>query len=197
MDEGYIKFQINHQFKSITIPDNIYIDFTKWRTRLLDLGYIGETSEGIGFGNISIRYKQGFFITGSATGKKRVLEESGYAFVHAYNIQQNKVSSKGETKASSESMSHAAIYECHTEIMAIIHIHNLPLWKSLLHKKPTTAPGIAYGTPEMAKAIQQVLHHTAYIKENIIVMGGHEEGIITFGKSLDEAGHTLLNLNVL
>jgi hypothetical protein len=29
--------------------------------------------------------------------------------------------------------------------------------------------------------------------KNIFVMGGHEEGIITFGRNLNEAGKTLLN----
>jgi hypothetical protein len=38
------------------------------------------------------------------------------------------------------------------------------------------------------------LNNSRYVKEKVIVMGGHKEGIITFGKSLNEAGNTLLDL---
>ena len=78
-------------------------------------------------------------------------------------------------------------------IQAIIHIHNLELWNQLMDKVPTTKKEVPYGTPEMAKEVFRLFQETNVKEEKIIVMAGHDEGIIAFGKDLDEAGSVLLN----
>ena len=45
----------------------------------------------------------------------------------------------------------------------------------------------------MAKEIKQLFTKSNVNLEKIIVMGGHKEGIISFGKDLEEAGNTLLS----
>ena len=192
MDEGYIKFNIEHCFEEILIPDIIFNELNVWRTKLFDLMLIGETPEGIGYGNISVKTDNGFFITGSATGKQRVLNKKDYALVYKYNLFENKVYSKGMCKASSESMSHAAVYESDMSTNAVIHVHSEIMWNKYLNSLPVTSKLASFGTPEMALEIKRILKDTGAMKSGILIMGGHKDGIITFGKNLNEAGETLM-----
>jgi ribulose-5-phosphate 4-epimerase/fuculose-1-phosphate aldolase len=91
-------------------------------------------------------------------------------------------------------MTHASVYECDPEIRAVFHIHNLMMWERLKGKMPTTAENVEFGTPEMAYEIKRLFTDSeTYVKERkIIVMGGHKEGIISFGTTMDEAGMMLL-----
>ena len=191
MDEGYIKFNSNWIEKE-PFPSQLLHGINQWRSILYNLGYIGVYDNGIGFGNISIRYHdRPFIISGTATGALKVLNENHYVLVNDYNLQLNSVTCTGPIKASSESLSHAAIYECSHETNAVIHIHNLDLWEKLIHKVPTTREDIPYGTPEMANEIKWLFETTNVGTEKIIAMAGHQEGIIVFGKTLDEAGEIL------
>ena len=61
-----------------------------------------------------------------------------------------------------------------------------------MHKVPTSDNLVPYGTPEMAKEIKRLFEETSLSNEKIMVMGGHEEGIISFGKNLEEAANVLL-----
>lgn len=194
IDEGYIKFNLNHQVTDIEIPEDIFEALTNRRTDLHKLNLVGETPEGIGFGNISQKYKDGFFITGSATGAKRILNMEGYAFVSSYSFQLNSVDSLGRTNASSESLSHAAIYECNKEINSVIHIHSAELWDKYKNVLPTTSEDIGFGTPEIAMEIKNLLLNVENYNKGIVIMGGHKDGIISFGKTIDEAGEKIKKL---
>jgi len=51
-----------------------YDELEALRVRLFALGLIGETPDGIGFGNLSLRAGKGsFFITATQTGKRSKL----------------------------------------------------------------------------------------------------------------------------
>lgn len=188
--EGYIKFQIDHTYEQISIPNQLFETVSFWRTKFFDLQLIGTLPNGIGFGNISHKNNHNFYITGSATGSDRELPKSGYALVTEFNIEKNAVKSIGETKASSESLSHAAIYLTKDDVNAVIHIHNKTLWEKLIHKLPTTPLEIAYGTPAMAEAVIKVVNTNS--KNGIIVMGGHEDGILSYGSSISDAANQIL-----
>ena len=193
MDEGYIKFNCNW-IKSDPFPSSFIAEINTWRDILYSLGLIGKDANGFGFGNISIRLKfRTFIITGSATGEYEKLNENHYVCVTEYNLLNNSLTCKGPIRASSESLSHAAIYECSQETNAVIHVHNGSLWDTLIHKIPTTRDHILYGTPEMADEIKRLFSETTLAVDKILVMGGHKEGIIAFGSSLEEAGEILLN----
>lgn len=159
---------------------------------------IGVDKQGFGYGNISIRKDRTkhFFITGSETGAVKSLGEEHYCLVTDYNILSNSLSCKGPVKASSESMSHAAVYDSVSEINAVIHIHHHNLWNTLLDKVPVTPEHVEYGTPEMAESIKRLLKIPGVKEKRIIVMAGHTDGILFFGKHLDEAGaYTLSYFN--
>jgi ribulose-5-phosphate 4-epimerase/fuculose-1-phosphate aldolase len=193
MDEGYIKFNCK-RISSDDIPLDKVADLNVWRKIMHEKGLIGMYPDGIGFGNISIRCDENtFLISGTATGGIIDLDNSHYALVTDYNLTTNSLTCKGSINASSESLTHALIYESSPSTNAVIHIHNLALWKKLMHEVPTSNEQVTYGTPEMAKEIKRLFEETNLSHEKIIVMGGHEEGIISFGKNLEEAANVLLN----
>lgn len=193
MDEGYIKFRCEWRKEEKVDPACVEA-LNEWRRKLYDLQLIGQYENGIGFGNISMRYNNNqFIITGSATGGLPILDHNHYTKVNSYSFSSNTVSCSGPIKASSESLSHAAVYEAWPECNAVIHVHHLKMWERLLHKLPSTPENIAFGTPEMAEAIQRILSYKEALRQGIIVMGGHREGILTFGETLEVAGEILIS----
>jgi L-ribulose-5-phosphate 4-epimerase len=194
MDEGYIKY-LCKWIKAEPVSSNEITEINSWRDILFEKGLIGAYDNGIGYGNISRRYKNNsFIITGSATGGLNSLNENHYTLVSEYNLLENSLTCYGPIKASSESLSHAVIYGCSAETNAVIHIHNLKMWESQINKLPTTNKNVTYGTPEMAYEIKRLFKESNVQKEKILIMGGHEEGIISFGKTIDEAGKLILEV---
>lgn len=193
MEEGYIKFRAEWE-KSPALPYRFFSRLNRWRQQLYDMGLIGMYDDGVGYGNISERFdKKGrFIISGSATGRHKVLKPEHYALVTKVEIDRNQLVCHGPVIASSESMSHAVIYRECPDVKGVIHVHHKKLWDQLLHRVPTTDRSAAYGTPEMARSIVDLLSHTDLRQQRIFVMEGHEEGVFSFGKSLDEAGEVLL-----
>lgn len=192
IDEGYIKFNIEwvNESLAVAVPHKLLM----WRDKMHELKQIGHYADiNIGYGNISVKTEKGILISGTQTGDIYPIKEKDFTLVTDYSIDQNTVVCKGEIKASSESMTHAAVYEADFNINAIIHVHNDKLWSLLMSKVPTTQKDVPYGTPEMANEIFRLFKETNVKQEKIIVMAGHDEGIITFGKNLEEAGEVLLN----
>ncbi len=193
IDEGYIKFQANWT-KTPPLEIAQIKKLNYWRQEMYRLNLIGAYNDGIGFGNISQRIKDSnqFIISGSKTGNFEILDESHYAIVNTVDIDKNELSCEGAVIASSESMSHAVIYEQCSWVNGVIHIHNFALWQKLLYKVPTTAKGISYGSPEMAYSIINLLQSTDLKTQRIFVMEGHKEGVFTFGESLENAAEVIM-----
>ncbi|ACK73109.1 class II aldolase/adducin family protein [Gloeothece citriformis PCC 7424] len=194
IDEGYVKYQC-HWVNSPSITREEIEDLNQWRNQFYQLGLIGQYDNGIGFGNVSIRCLDNphqFIISGTKTGGLEQLTEKQYTLVTDYNWQENWLTCRGLIEASSEALTHAAVYTANPNINAVIHVHHLQLWKTLMNKVPTTAENIPYGTPEMAQEIIRLCQMGNLKEAKILVMRGHEEGIIAFGRNLDEAGNLLL-----
>jgi hypothetical protein len=196
VQEGYIKFQCNWEKEPVDLPEGLLLSMNSARQKLRDLGLIGVYPDGIGFGNISVRNADGtsFYITGSATGELPELDSQHYALVTEYDISGNVLSCKGLTKASAESLTHAAFYEAVPEAGAVVHVHCRWLWEKLLHQFATTPADIEYGTPEMALAVGDLAQKANSHSDKIVVMGGHPEGIIAFGETLEEATSLIINI---
>jgi L-ribulose-5-phosphate 4-epimerase len=192
IDEGYVKYQCNWS-KALPIAAEKLVEINNWRNRLYQLKLIGQYDNGIGFGNISIRDRgKEFIVSGTSTGNLPHLSSEHYTKVVDFDWDRNFVTCVGPIQASSESLTHAAIYEANPHINGVIHVHDRKLWQNLLDKVPTTARNCAYGTPEMAREIIRLCQQDDLSHAKILVMSGHEEGIITFGKNLDEAGEVLM-----
>lgn len=193
MDEGYIKFNCRW-IEAGPVPKQKTDELNIWRDKLYERGLIGVYGNGIGYGNISTRAAgHTFIITGSATGAFHRLNENHYVLVNDYDLLKNSLTCTGPVRASSESLSHAAIYECSAQTNAVIHIHSQAMWDRLINEIPTTSEEVPFGTPEMADEIKRLFRDTSVAETKILVMGGHREGIISFGATLDEAGQVLLD----
>src|SRR6476620_4134482 len=155
---------------------------------------MGVDSNGVGFGNLSVRdgISGNFYITGSATGGLPELTPTDCVRVVAYNFARNSVRYEGVAIPSSESLTHAAVYESDPSTSAIIHCHDLGLWSTLLERVPATLKAVAYGTPEMAYEIKHLFEVSNTHSGKILVMAGHEGGIVTFGEDLKDAFDVLM-----
>jgi L-ribulose-5-phosphate 4-epimerase len=184
----YIKFSCERAAAQITSFCGL-AELNAYRRKLLDLSLIGVDPNGVGFGNLSVRdgATDNFYITGSATGARHELTLTDCAKVVACDFKMNRVQYEGSALPSSESLTHAAIYQSNANAGAIIHCHNSELWGTLLHEAPTTSKTAEYGTPEMAKEIMQLFTRSDAQSRKIVVMAGHKGGILTFGKDLEEA----------
>jgi len=193
MTDGVIKYTIEHQRAEAPLFSG-YAELEALRSRLFTLGLIGE-KEGIGYGNLSMRQKDGrsFFITATQTGKKQTLSPAYYTYIRDYDFSTFKVISQGSHKPSSEALSHAMIYAIDKRIAVVIHIHALALWK-FMKRKEYLATSAAYGTAAMAEEIADLYQDLDPLKNNLFVMKGHEEGIMTFGRSLKEAESALYTI---
>jgi len=182
----YIKFSCERVAAEITSFEGL-AELNAHRRKLRQLGLIGVDPNGIGFGNLSVRdgATDNFYITGSATGGRRELALADCAKVVACDFERNCVRYEGSALPSSESLSHAAIYKSDVTAGAVIHCHDSKLWAAVLNEAPTTSKAADYGTAEMANEIVQLFTRTDVPK--IIAMAGHEAGILTFGKDLEEA----------
>ena len=191
IDEGYIKFNCAWEEKSI--PVSIPAEIKFWRDEMYRLKLIGHYEDiNVGYGNISIMTSKGMLVSGTQTGQVYPIQDQHFTLVDQYDIGKNWVHCIGPVQASSESMTHIAIYEADQSIKAIIHIHNKILWNKLMDKVPTTNKRVPYGTPEMALEIKRLFIESNVLNKKIIVMGGHDEGIITFGKNMKQAGDIIL-----
>ncbi len=193
-DEGYIKYQCEWT-PSEPLPMSYLKQLNHWRQRMYKAGWIGYYEEmKVGYGNISRRHpddKEQLIISGTQTGHLEQLDASHYSWVHQVNIEENSLKCKGPIKASSESLTHAAIYQIDPTCEAVIHIHSKEYWEKLMHRVPTTKKDVPYGTAEMAYEMWRLYRESNLAACKIVVMAGHEEGIISFGDSLEEAGEVL------
>ena len=196
IDEGYIKYRGNWT-AAAPIDAAVARLLDTWRRPLYEAGLIGEYSDqGIGFGNISVRAQgRSFFISGTQTGHLPVTDGRHYCLVDDFDIACNRVDCHGPVQASSESMTHAAIYELDVGIEAIVHVHSASMWAKLCDKLPTTSADVPYGTPETAGEFARLYRDSSFATNGIAVMGGHEDGLLATGESLEQAALRMLDLN--
>lgn len=194
MDEGYIKYQSNWEKRPVDVPEHYIDEIIQWREIIYRQKWIGVYKEGIGYGNISRRLPDaGFLITGSATGGLHEIGPEQLAVVTAFKPEENALSCYGLTEASSEAMSHGAIYAALPGLSHIVHIHDAALWSKWKGKLPTTNPAVAYGTPAMAEELARLAIRLKKT-DQIIVMGGHKEGMIAYGCNFRTIYDMLLEL---
>lgn len=196
LDEGYIKYRIH--WSPQPAPDaTTAMRLEEWRRPLFVAGLIGQYAEPpIGFGNISMRCggPGQFLITGTQTGHIAHSNAAHYSLVTDYDIAANELSCTGPLQASSEALTHAAIYEMDPAINAVVHVHSRLLWDRYLNILPTTHPDIPYGTPEMACEFARLYSESGFRTQGIAVMGGHAEGLLSIGATLKLAATKILAL---
>lgn len=192
-DEGVIKFKLT--LKRAPAPEmNQVIALEKWRALFFKLSLIGEYPiDKIGYGNLSSRLtKTSFLITGSQTGHLAHLQAHHYTKVIDCDLKKGSVTAEGLIPPSSESLTHYGIYQANPAIQYVFHVHHQKLWE-LLKSGPYDFinEDVAYGTQEMAEAASALLWNKT---SGIFVMKGHEDGIISYGATAEDAGRIILEL---
>lgn len=164
------------------------------RTALFDLGLIGVNAQGIGYGNVSVRSDGNqFVVSGSATGGARVLQLQQYCEVESFTIDDNTVCSRGALDASSEAMTHGAIYAADPRVRCAVHVHSRILFDALLRQDtPRTGADVAYGTPAMARAVSSLVTQQSRLPV-IFVMAGHDEGVVAYGADVPSVQNLLVD----
>lgn len=189
-EEGVIKFQMEHT-PAKPLPLEERAELNRWRLWMYERKLIGivETPQGwVGYGNISTRCKNGFLITGSQTGHLVELSAGHYTLVTEALPEENKVVSRGPIKPSSESLTHAVVYQMDDSIQWVMHAHQAIIWQAAKRLGlPLTSAEVTYGTPEMAVETGRLFRETDVRQIGMFAMAGHEDGIVCFGETADQA----------
>ena len=194
--EGVIKYQLLfHECEAMV--DHNFDDLNHWHSKFKLAGILGQDPDryqGLGFGNLSQRIDiQAFLISGTQTGYLDHLSAEDYALVTHTDIENNCIEAEGLIKPSSESLTHAAIYALDDGIQFVFHVHSPKLWRERAKLGiAQTEADIEYGTPAMAEEIKRLRDAGGFQQGNILAMVGHEDGIISFGATANDAGNLIM-----
>lgn len=188
--EGVIKFDL--QFHPGPPPAAGLLDELEgWRTIFRRLGLLGRDParyEGLGFGNLSRRCAgDAFIISGTQTGGLERLGPEHYVTVRECDPAANRVVADGPVRPSSEALSHGVLYRADPRIAWVMHLHSPELFAARARLGlPATDPAAPYGSPAMAAEIARLAPVAGW--PGLLVMGGHEDGILAFGAAAAETG---------
>lgn len=205
-EEGVIKFRANHREEPLIqkAMGEGWQDLLGWRRVLYELGVVGQDAArygGAGFGNMSVRLSPGaaqrgsrkFLITGTQTGAVAELTLNQMCVVETYDVKENRVDSFGKVGPSSESLTHGALYDLSPDIRFVFHGHVPVIWNAAQQLGlPTTGADIEYGTQAMAKETERLYHSTTLPESRCYAMAGHEDGVVSFGRTAGEAGSVMV-----
>jgi hypothetical protein len=198
MDEGVIKYQLH--YTPGPLPDGLPLaELIAWQRIMRDLGLLGRDSArygGLAYGNLSVRVVgSGFVISASQTADQARPTAQDYCLVTAWDCTGNRLVARGPARPSSESLTHAALYDADPAIGCIIHGHSPEIWqgRESLGLVSTRAE-VAYGTPAMASEMARLYREHGFRGQGALAMGGHRDGIVGFGPGPDAAGWALVQL---
>ncbi|MGF1548761.1 MAG: class II aldolase/adducin family protein [Thiotrichales bacterium] len=196
--DGVTKFALRFT-ATPPLANSLLRELRDWRQRFYQIGIIGQDPArygGVGFGNVSRRLAGehlAFVISGTQTGGLATLDTRHFARVTRCDVERNLIEAEGPIAPSSEALTHGALYQCDPAIGFVFHGHAPRLWQAATELRlPLTAPAIAYGTPEMAREMARLWHASDLPQRRILIMGGHEDGVVSFGGNADEAGAAML-----
>jgi hypothetical protein len=205
--EGVIRFTVSHRDAPLDarMHDETIRVLAAWRGILAHLRLLGQDParyDGLGYGNVSARIgpfgdiargKRRFVITGTQTAGIAHVSAREFCVVEDWDIAGNRVTSSGQVAPSSESLTHAALYDAAPAIRVVLHAHCPEVWR---HARalglPATHASAANGTPAMAHEVQRLYREGTFASTRIAAMGGHEDGVLAFGATATEAGETLV-----
>jgi ribulose-5-phosphate 4-epimerase/fuculose-1-phosphate aldolase len=203
MEEGVIKYRLQFT-EAAPVEMKPLAALNRWRTILWQQALIGQDParyDGYDFGNVSQRIgdfdaphgKRCFIISGTQTGHIPELDSHHYTRVMSYDAARNAVVAAGPVKPSSESLTHGMLYDLDNDLRVVLHVHSPDIWRAANRLGiPATDRAAAYGTPAMAAEVQRLFNETDVRERKIFSMGGHEDGVVAFGSTAEEAGDTLL-----
>lgn len=207
MREGVIQFAVDHVERPLSPAESDRAtSLMGWRSVMVDTGLLGVDParyDGIGFGNVSARVgarsaargARPFVVSGSQTSLVGDVGAQHFCVVNGWRLRDNHLTSEGPVLPSSESLTHGTIYDEGPHITAVLHAHSPDIWRNyealLL---PSTPPGVDYGTVAMGDATRKLFQAGRVLECQAYVMRGHEDGVVVFGKTIDDAGAVLMRL---
>lgn len=201
--EGIIKYQLDFT-PTPPLPAAELEEINRWRAILYARKLIGQDPArygGYGYGNLSMRLPpfdapptlRRFVISGSQTGDLPALGPEHYTVVTECYPAENRLVAQGPIRPSSESLTHGAVYALDPAILVVFHVHSPAIWQRAASLGiPITDPLVPYGTPAMAAEVARLYATTDMAARRIFSMGGHEDGIFTFGETAEAASDVLM-----
>lgn len=183
--EGVIRFDVRHEQRPLEerVLGATARVLSAWRELLAGIGVIGRDPgryEGLGYGNVSARVgpfgdvargRRRFLVSGSQTGGLAHLTLREYALVESWDLEENRVSSAGLVAPSSESLTHAALYDVSPAIRVVLHAHAPDLWR---HARalglPVSRPEAANGTTAMALEVQRLYREGTFASTRVAAL---------------------------
>jgi L-ribulose-5-phosphate 4-epimerase len=205
--EGVIRFDVRHEPRPLEEREYgaVVAVLSAWRGILAHLRLLGHDParyEGLGYGNVSARVgpfgdvargRRRFLVTGTQTGAVAYATLREYCLVESWDIARNTVTSRGAVAPSSESLTHAALYDASPAIRFVLHAHAPELWRQARALGlPLTHPAATNGTPAMAEEVQRLYREGTFASTRVAAMGGHEDGVLAFGNTAEDAGTALV-----
>ncbi|MCG8419695.1 MAG: class II aldolase/adducin family protein [Proteobacteria bacterium] len=205
-DEGVIKFRAEHQHEPLSARrhGDLCCQLVAWREVMTKTQLVGQDPSlygGAGYGNVSGRVgppssamgARAMLITGTQTGGLAQVGLEHFCLVERYDYRRNWVQSRGSIEPSSETMTHGAIYDLSPRIRFVFHGHGAIIWQQARALRiPISDESVPYGTPAMAGEVHRLYRSSTLAETRIMAMGGHEDGIIVFGHTAEEAGRVLI-----
>lgn len=205
--EGVVRFEVRHETR--LLDERVFGETARalaaWREVLARLGLVGRDQaryDGLSYGNVSARVppmgdvgrgRRRFLVTGTQTGGHRRVALEDFSLVESWDIAGNRVSSAGMVPPSSESLTHAALYDIAPAARVVLHGHAPELWRRAAALGiPVTRPEAANGTPAMALEVQRLYRESTLPALGVLAMGGHEDGVLALGRTAAEAGEALV-----
>lgn len=201
--DGVIKFRLDHH-QARPLPPAELAELNAWRKIMFQLQLIGQDPkryDGCGYGNISCRRPATgqaaggcpFVVSGTQTGGLAELTSEHYTLVTGCCPEDNHLISEGPLRPSSESLTHGILYALDSRINFVIHAHSPAIWRHARKLAiPLTAATIPYGTPQMAEEVRRLYNTEDVPHRRIMAMGGHEDGILTWGETAPSAAETMI-----
>ena len=200
--EGVLHFEAEHETRAL--EERVHGETARvlaaWREVLARLGLIGRNPArygGYGYGNVSARVgplgdvgrgQRRFLVTGTQTGGRQGVTLADFCLVERYDLARNRVTSRGLVPPSSESLTHGAIYDIAPAARVVLHGHAPEIWRGARALGiPVSHADAQSGTPGMALEVQRLFRESTLSGTGILAMGGHEDGVIAFGRSATEA----------
>ena len=192
--EGVITFALEFR-PGPPPPEDELRELEAWRQIFRHLGLLGQDPHryaGLGFGNLSRRAgtnlpAEAFVISGTQTGGLARLTPADYVTVLACDPAGNRVSACGPVRPSSEALSHGVLYQADPGIDWVMHLHSPAIFASAGRLRlPITDPAATYGSPQLAAEIRRLCPLAG--RPGLLVMGGHEDGILAFGTTAAATG---------
>ena len=189
----HVKEDIGVKFRTVflssSIPDDprkdLLIEWGKWFARL------GLAPRSMG--NLSFRTERGFVITATGIGLETVDKDN---LTEVVKVGEERgipvISVNGKAVPSRESLLHREIYRIRPEINVVFHLHDrLVVEHADELNLLCTAGEQSPGSEELAREVNRLLGLIGSAR--YLVIRGH--GIISMGKTLEEAGRLVVDVN--